>query len=113
MNVIDMIESQQKGHENSPRYMIGEQLKEIAMSEPVNAELIEKDLLLTEMSLEAAEKMLQNYADKNRNGATVFCITPLVADRLLREFYGLNKMSIPEKAKAEESDGYIDLAEFL
>ena len=113
--LYDLIAEQQKGHENEPRFMIGEQLKEIAEREPLSAELLERDLEIEEMSLEAAEKHFQEYADKNHGKAKAFCITPKVAERLLREFYGLPipEENAPEKKEADSSAGYIDLSSFL
>ena len=113
--LYDLIAEQQKGHETEPRFMIGEQLKEIAEREPLSAELLERDLEIKEMSLEAAEKHFQEYADKNHGKAKAFCITPKVAEKLLREFYGLPipEENAPEKKGAEPSDGYIDLSSFL
>ena len=113
--LYDLIAEQQKGHENKPRFMIGEQLKEIAEREPLSAELLERDLEISEMSLEAAEKHFQEYADRNHGKAKAFCITPKVAERLLREFYGLPipEENAPEKKEADSSAGYIDLSSFL
>lgn len=113
--LYDLIAEQQKGHENAPRFMIGEQLKEIAEREPLSAELLERDLEIKEMSLEAAEKHFQEYADKNHGEAKDFCITPKVAEKLLREFYGLPipEENAPEKKEADGSAGYIDLSSFL
>ena len=113
--LYDLIEEQQKGHENEPRFMIGEQLKEIAEREPLSAELLERDLEIEEMSLKAAEKHFQEYADRNHGKAKAFCITPKVAERLLREFYGLPipEENAPEKKEADSSAGYIDLSSFL
>ena len=113
--LYDLIAEQQKGHENKPRFMIGEQLKEIAEREPLSAELLERDLEIEEMNLEAAEKHFQEYADKNHGKAKAFCITPKVAERLLREFYGLPipEENAPEKKEADSSAGYIDLSSFL
>lgn len=115
MNYKEIIEAQQKGHENKPRFMIGEQLKEIAEREPLSAELLERDLQIEEMNLAAAEKRFQEYADKNHGQERTFCITPKVAERLLREFYGLPipEENAPEKKEAETSAGYIDLSSFL
>lgn len=115
MNYKEIIEAQQKGHENKPRFMIGEQLKEIAEREPLSAELLERDLQIEEMNLAAAEKRFQEYADKNHGKERTFCITPKVAERLLREFYGLPipEENAPEKKEAETSAGYIDLSSFL
>ena len=113
--LYDLIEEQQKGHETEPRFMIGEQLKEIAEREPLSAELLERDLEIEEMNLEAAEKHFQEYADRNHGKAKAFCITPKVAERLLREFYGLPipEENAPEKKEADSSAGYIDLSSFL
>lgn len=115
-NLEMLIAAQQKGHENEPRFMIGEQLKEIAEREPKSAELLEQDLQVKEMSLEAAEKKLKEYADKNRKG-NCFCITPLVAEGILREFYGLPKRD--EAAEEERTEakpaknGFIDLSNYM
>ena len=116
--LYDLIAEQQKGHENKPRFMIGEQLKEIAEREPLSAELLERDLEIEEMNLEAAEEHFQEYADEQTRGKrsnVVFCITPKVAERLLREFYGLPipEENAPEKKEADSSAGYIDLSSFL
>lgn len=113
--LYDLIAEQQKGHETEPRFMIGEQLKEIAEREPLSAELLERDLEIEEMNLEAAEKHFQEYADRNHGKEKAFCITPKVAERLLREFYGLPipEENAPEKKEADSSAGYIDLSSFL
>ena len=113
--LYDLIAEQQKGHETEPRFMIGEQLKEIAEREPLSAELLERDLEIEEMNLEAAEKHFQEHADRNHGKAKAFCITPRVAERLLREFYGLPipEENAPEKKEADSSAGYIDLSSFL
>lgn len=113
--LFDLIAEQQKGHETEPRFMIGEQLKEIAEREPLSAELLERDLEIEEMNLEAAEKHFQEYADRNHGKAKAFCITPKVAERLLREFYGLPipEENAPERKEADSSAGYIDLSSFL
>ena len=114
-NLSAIIAEQQKGHETKPRFMIGEQLKEIAEKEPLSAELLERDLLIKEMNLEAAEKHFQEYADKNHGSGKCFCITPPVAEKILREFYGLPKPedTAPAKPEPEAPAGYIDLSAFL
>ena len=113
--LCSIITDQQKGHESKPRFMIGEQLKEIAEREPLSAELLERDLQIREMNLEAAEKHFQAYSDKQSGKKGTFCITPKVAERLLREFYGLPipEENAPEKKEADSSAGYIDLSSFL
>ena len=90
-NVIALIEGQQKGKENTAPWMVGEQLKEIALNEPNSAELLAHDLTVKEMSIEAAEKKIAEYAAKHKPSAKAPCsvVTPIVAEGILREFYGL------------------------
>lgn len=119
----DLIAEQQKGHGNEPRFVIGEQLKEMAQRDPLCAELLARDLKIKEMNLAAAEKRFSEYAGKNRGKANVFCVTPAVAEKLLREFYGLPAPGDPDGengeahkadfAKSEDQTGYIDLSSFL
>ena len=113
-NLIALIEEQQKGHENEPLFMVGEQLKEIAEREPVCAEIIEKDLAIEGMSLAKAADALKAYADKNHGKAKCFCITPIVAERILREFYGLPTPDSAAKAEQKEQQSErLDLSSFL
>lgn len=113
--LFDLIAEQQRGHENKPRFMIGEQLKGIAEREPLSAELLERDLEIEEMSLKAAEAHFQKYADTQSRRKGTFCITPIVAERLLREFYGLPSEEQQQAVKTNEpqESGYIDLSSFL
>ena len=124
--LFEMIREQQKGHENGPVFMVGEQLKEIASREPHCAELLEKDLAMPAMSLVEAEKKLKAYADANHKGAKSFCISPMKAEEILREFYGLPKLAFGSEIAAsqaprndslgkqeEVSAGHIDLSDFL
>lgn len=105
---------EQQGKDTEPRYMIGEQLLEMAQREPQCAEILEKDLVVKEMSLAAAEQELKKYADKHHGSARTFCITPKVADGILREFYGLPKAGeVPAKETPAAPEGYIDLSSFL
>ena len=107
-----LIREQQGSTDTEPRYMIGEQLLEMAEREPACAELLEKDLVVEGMSLAAAEKKLKEYADKNHKGAGCFCITPKVAGKILREFYGLPDQGREPEPEAPKAD-YIDLASVL
>lgn len=114
--LIGIIETQQKGHENEPIFMIGEQLKEMAQREPSSCALLKQDLLVEGMGLKDAAKKLQEYSDKNHGQAKCFCITPNVAERILREFYGLEKAQAKSQTIGileEKKDGYIDLSTFL
>ena len=114
MNKLEeLIAQQQKGRETKPRFVIGEQLKEIAAREPKSAEILEKDLTLKEMSLEAAERTLQEYADKNHGNAKAFCISPIQAEKILRKFYGLPERDKTENQPEPPKEGFIDLSSYL
>lgn len=108
----EIIAQQQKGHENEPRFMIGEQLKEIAAREPRSAELLAQDLTVPEMDLGAAEKKLQEYADKHHKSGRTFCISPIVAEGILRKFYGLPEAGDAGAAPVPSGD-IVELSDFL
>ena len=87
---LELIRAQQKqAGEGSTVWCAGEQLADITMAEPESAELLARDLELPEMSIEKADGKIRAYADKNRKGAKSFGVSPLVADGILRKFYGL------------------------
>lgn len=87
---ISAIEAQQaKVNEGSPQWMVGEQLKDICRMEPGSAELIAQDLDVAAMSITEAEKKIKGYSDEHKGNAACFCVSPAVAERILREFYGL------------------------
>lgn len=110
--LLALIESQQKGKENTDVFMVGEQLKEMGAESDHNAEILVQDLSMKEMNLVAAAARLKDYADKNHKGAKCFCITPIVADGILRGFYGLQKEEKSE-AKVTSAESFIDLEAFL
>ena len=106
--VCALIEEQQKGKEGTAPWMVGEQLKEIAEREPACAELLAKDLTVSGMGIADAEKKLKAYADKNKNNGFC-CITPKVAEGILRKFYGL-----PEREATTKTEPMIfDLSAFI
>ena len=108
-----LIKKQQAGHKNEPLYMIGMQLLEIADREPESAGLLLQDLTRDGMKLSDAAAMLQKHADgiaKPKHLRCV-CITPQIAEGLLRKFYGL-----PDPAEAPVSapePDFLDLSSFL
>lgn len=69
-------------------WMVGEQLKDICRMEPRSAELIAQDLQVEAMGIVEAEKKIKAFADAHKTG-NFSCVTPMEADRILREFYGL------------------------
>ena len=86
---IAMIEKQQEAVKpRSAQWMVGEQLKDICQREPHSAELIAQDLEVEKMSITEAEKKIKAFADANKTG-NFACVTPVEAEKILREFYGL------------------------
>ena len=109
--LIKIITAQQAGHENESLFMIGEQLKDIAAREPNCIEILVQDLQHEGMKLADAAKQLQKYADKQHGSRECFCITPKVAEDILRKFYGLP--SPQENRSATPKSDYIDISSFL
>lgn len=110
----ELIEAQRKGKEDSPVWMVGEQLLDIAAGEPDSLELLKQDLTVPEMSLENAEKQIKAWADKHKKG-NCCCVSPKVADGILREFYGLKALD-EQKSEAKETQKQstlIDIDSFL
>lgn len=107
----ELIEAQQKGKEGQPAYTVGLQLLDIAEREPECAELLISDLSTDGMGLTAAECKIKKYADKNRKGAAFFCVTPTVAEQILREFYGLPEAR--KRTEAPADDGFLSLDSFI
>lgn len=109
------IEAQQsKLQQHSAPWMVAEQLKDICRREPAAAELIVQDLAIKEMSVVEAEKKIKAYADANK-AKDFSCVTPAVAEDILREFYGLPPAGEePEQpAAAAKATVALDLEDFL
>lgn len=107
---IRKIEEQQKKYtQNDKQYWVAEHLKAICRACPEQADLIHKDLDNSAMSIKEAEKKIHEYA-KDHGG----CCPGLVADKILREFYGLAPLTedTPEETP-KHSEGFIDLADFM
>ena len=121
MTVFEKIEQQQRDCENSPAWMVGQQLKDICAADPHCAEIVSQDLENKGMSLKSAAAKIKSHADelhKKQKGNCV-CITPDVAEKIIREFYGLPAASAPrlsivkpEPVAAPVDDG-LDLFDFL
>ena len=111
----NIIRAQQKGKEALPEFTVGEQLLDMARHQPEIAELLAQDLAVKEMDLTAAAAQLKKYADENHKGAKCYCITPMVAERILREFYHLPEedQSGERRAESGEKAPIVNLADFL
>lgn len=109
---IRKIEAQQKGIEGTAPWMVGEQLKDICRREPDSAELITQDLENEGMSLVEAEKKIKAYADQHKKGSFA-CVTPDVADGILRKFYGLRQPEAGQEKQEGEVPKVLNLMDFM
>jgi hypothetical protein len=60
MTVFEKIEAQQAGKENTPAWMVGEQLNDICRLDPHCAEIVAKDLENPSMSIVECEKKIKD-----------------------------------------------------
>lgn len=95
MTVFEKIEAQQKGKENTAAWMVGQQLKDICQDDPNCAQIVDQDLDIPEMSIVEAEKKIHAYADKQKRTGNCVCVPPNVAEKIIREFYGLSEAVTP------------------
>ena len=102
---LDKINNQQKGIENTTAWAVGEQIKEMCAGNPHWQEIIDEDLDNSELSLQKAAESIKKYADKNRGSKSVFCVTPKVAEKIIKDLYKLPD----EEVKSQ----FIDLKDFL
>lgn len=98
MNVFEKISAQQ-GAERTAVWMVGEQLKDMIRNDVRAQEIVSQDLDIPEMSLAECEKRIKAYADSHKTG-NFACVTPIEAENIIREFYGIAKVS---EAPAEDS----------
>ena len=97
---VAAIEAQQaKEKGRTAPWMVGEQLKDMLSREPGAAELILADLTSGGMSLRGAEAKIKAHADKNKTG-NFACVTPMEAEDILREHFGLPKVESPHQSPA-------------
>lgn len=99
-------EKQSKYTENDKHYWIAEQVKDIASESDDNAQHIFNDLDDDKMSLKEIEKKIEKYA-KAHGG----CTPPKVADKIIRDFFGLAELA--EKPKSQAPAGILDLSDFM
>lgn len=113
MTVYELIEQQQQGKEDTEVWMVGEHLKDICRREPSCAAILEEDLQNPDMSLAKAERKIEAYARAHKKGKQG-CCPPQVAERILREFYGLPDGSVKGVEPTSPAAGrIISLADLL
>lgn len=100
MTVFEKIAKQQEGCQGTPQFFVGEQLKEICHADSHCAEIVSQDLESESMSLAKAAQKIKAYADEQhkKNKGNFACVSPDVAEGILREFYGLPEAAPEEKA---------------
>lgn len=122
MTVFEKIEAQQKGHENTAVWMVGEQLKDICRADPHCAEIVAADLDNPDLSLVAAEKKIKAKADAihRKQKGNCACVPPNVAEGIIRDLFGLPAARSHTPPTREEpapvsadSGSFLDLASFL
>ncbi len=119
MTVFEKIEVQRAGKENTPVWMVGQQLMDICRAHDSCARIVSEDLENEAMGIKAAAKKIKDWADeqhKKQKGNCV-CVPPDVAERIIREFYGLpaagseKEDPVGEQAHAEADE--FDLSSFF
>ena len=83
-------------------YCVGQKLLELCADSNA-AELVEKDLTVKGMSLADCAKKLQSYARNHQKG-NCFCMTDETAEKLICEFYGIERSSQPVCETEQKSE---------
>lgn len=104
MTVYEMIEAQQKGHEGTTVFTVGEHLKQICRADPACEQIVAEDLQHKSMGIVECEKQIAALADeiekkaKNKGKSLRVGVDFFAAEDVIRKFYGL-----PERATAEQA----------
>ena len=123
MSAFDKITAQQEGKEGTDIWMVGQQLKDILREDPSLEEIVDTDLEVKEMSLKHCAGKIKEYADelhRKQKGSCV-CVTPDVAEGIIRKFYGLPDMAgtdpepapTPAAVPVVEEEDVFDFSAFL
>ena len=117
MEAIEELKKLQNGKENTPAWMIGQQLIDMIKAEGRIAPIIEEDLKNPDMSLEKCADAMKKHADQihTKTKGHCVCITPAEAEKVIRKFYGLpdpSEEAAPEP-EPEKDTGILSLEDFL
>lgn len=110
MTCMEKISAAQAGLENTDAYMVGQQLKDICR-DPACAELVAADLENPTMGLKSCAAKINAWADEQhkKNKGRCVCVPPDVAEKIIREFYGLpGKAAQAEPVAAGDSGASLD-----
>ena len=104
MTVIEKIEDQQKGHENTLAWCVGQTLKEICEADPDCARIVAEDLENESMSIHECAKKNQENADRIQKQTRGICVyvPQSEEERIIREFYGLPAAAPKVKPEQEQ-----------
>ena len=104
MTVYKMIEAQQKGHEGTTVFTVGEHLKQICRADPACEQIVAEDLQHKGMGIVECEKQIAALADeiekkaKNKGKSLRVGVDFFAAEDAIRKFYGL-----PERVPIEQA----------
>lgn len=96
----ELINKQRDGSKKNHVYWVGEQILDICADHPHYAEVVKQDLN-GGAKIADVEKKIAAFAKANGG-----CTPPKEAERIIFDFFGLEKIS-------SEKEGVIDLADFL
>lgn len=113
MNCIEKITAAQAGLENTDAWMVGEQLKDICR-DAACAQLVAEDLDNPDMGLKACAAKIKEWADEQHKTtkAGCICVTPNVAEGIIRKFYGLPEAAA-EEAISQAPEKEVSLADLF
>lgn len=104
MTVYEMIEAQQKGHEGTTVFTVGEHLKMICRADPACEQIVAEDLQHKSMGIVECEKQVAALADeiekkaKNKGKSLRVGVDFFAAEDTIRKFYGL-----PDRVPVEQA----------
>lgn len=107
---IEKLRQQQSKHaDGSAPFAVAEQLIDICRREPASAALLNADLDNPEMSIVHAEAQIKKRADEihRETKSNSVCVSPAVAEAVLRKFYGL-----PDSTPAHTDSADDDILHF-
>ena len=108
-NVLQAIAEEQKKLGDGPAFWVAEQLKDILREAPAAAPIVLEDLAAGQ-TVAACEKKIHDYAKTHKG-----CCPPKEADRIIREFFGIQAVESRAAAPAGQPPARraISLTDFL
>lgn len=118
MTVFEMIEAQQKGHEGTTVFTVGQHLKDICRADPSCAVIVAEDLQQKGMGIADCEKKIQELADSIQKKTKRKCVGVdfYAAEDAIRQFYGLpaaEKTTAPTPAPVVEVPAFLGLGDLM